>query len=117
MTSQPDPGADPADLLQRFLLGQPSQGVRLREEGGRTWLAVYNEFARVEVTVETGGNGPLLVVRDPEIGNEVALDPLELEALTRVRHREFGPLILDRWPDADPPPTPVRDEGTDGPRS
>lgn len=77
--------------------GDPRNGARLRERDGRTWLVIHNEFARVELTVDTGGNGPLLVIRDPEIGNQIGLDPLELEALTRVRHTDLGPLILDRW--------------------
>jgi hypothetical protein len=58
-----------------------------------------SEFAVVDVTVLRDGNGVRMRVRDPETGACIVLDPLELEALTRMEHRDFGPLIVDRFPD------------------
>lgn len=57
-------------------------------------LVLRSEFAMVEVTVEDGGNGPALRIRDADTGRTILLDPLELEALTRMRHGEFGPLLV-----------------------
>lgn len=48
----------------------------------------------VEVGVHTDANGPRLILRDTESGEQIALDPLELEALTRLTHGDFGPMIL-----------------------
>ena len=53
-----------------------------------------NEFAAVEVTRDESANGPRLFIRDTFTGRGVYLDPLELEALTRVAHDQFA-LLLD----------------------
>lgn len=51
----------------------------------------------VEVRIEEDGNGPRLLIRDTDTGDSIRLDPLELEALTRMRHSDFGPfLVRDR---------------------
>ena len=53
-----------------------------------------NEFAMVEVTV-TGDRGTQrLRIRNAETDDVVELDPLELEALTRMTHRQLGELIV-----------------------
>lgn len=65
----------------------------------RARLRVRNEFAMVELVVMTGHTGDRVVVRDVEVGTEIELDALELEALTRVDHESFGPLIVDRFPE------------------
>lgn len=61
-----------------------------------------NEFAMVEVTLATNGHVQVLRIRNAETDQMIELDPLELEALTRMRHGEFGPLIV-----ADDPGTPT----------
>jgi hypothetical protein len=53
-----------------------------------------NEFALVEVSVVDTGNGRALRVRDAESGRVIVLDPLELEALTRLDHADFGRLVV-----------------------
>lgn len=57
-------------------------------------VLLRSEFAMVEVRVEDTGNGPGLRIRDTDSGQAIVLDPLELEALTRMRHAEFGPLVV-----------------------
>lgn len=57
-----------------------------------------NEFALVEIGVVDAGNGPALRIRDTDSDRSVLLDPLELEALTRLRHADLGALVV-REPD------------------
>jgi hypothetical protein len=52
-----------------------------------------NEFAMVEVRRDEAANGVRLLIRDLATGNHIYLDPLELEALTRLDHRFFIPLV------------------------
>jgi hypothetical protein len=55
-----------------------------------TGHVVANEFAAVEVRVDTEANGARLHLRDIETGAEVYLDPLDLASLclTGPRQRE-----------------------------
>lgn len=63
-------------------------------EPGRTGpLRVSNEFAFVDVEVLRTYGGTVLHVRDLQTGAAIALDALELEALTRLRHADFGRLV------------------------
>ena len=52
-----------------------------------------NEFAMVEVRRDESANGVRLLIRDLATGNHIYLDPLELEALTRMDHSFFIPLV------------------------
>jgi hypothetical protein len=52
-----------------------------------------NEFAMVEVERHETESGPRMRIRDLATGAEVYLDPLELESLTRWKHRDFAPLV------------------------
>ena len=52
-----------------------------------------NEFATIEVARDEDANGDRLRIRDLLTGREVYLDPLELEALTRVSHSQFASLL------------------------
>ncbi|MCI2421001.1 hypothetical protein MOQ72_26510 [Saccharopolyspora sp. K220] len=65
-----------------------------------------NEFAMVEVSRYETESGARLCIRDLASGNSVFLDPLELEALTRARHKDFAPLVdpsdLVSTPEPDP---------------
>ena len=47
----------------------------------------------VEVSTDESANGVRLLIRDLSTGNHIYLDPLELEALTRVDHSFFVPLV------------------------
>ena len=49
-----------------------------------TATTISNEFARVAVEVIVTDNGCRLSLRDVRHGTEVVLDPIELEALTRL---------------------------------
>lgn len=57
-------------------------------------LRLASEFAAIEVARDNSGNGPRLMIRDTRSGRCVFLDPLELAALTSVRHEELT-LFLD----------------------
>lgn len=39
-----------------------------------------------------------VTLKDLENGMAITLDVLELEALTRMKHEDFGPLIVDHFP-------------------
>ena len=51
-----------------------------------------NEFAMVEVRRAESVNGVRLRIRDPATGHHIYLNPLELEALTRLHRSFFIPL-------------------------
>jgi hypothetical protein len=52
-----------------------------------------NEFAIVEIKKDNTANGVRLMIRDVMSGNSVYLDPLELEALTKIRCHHLLPLL------------------------
>jgi hypothetical protein len=52
-----------------------------------------NEFAMVGVSVTEEPDGPRLRVRDMASGAEILLPPEQLAKLTRLRHRDFAPLV------------------------
>jgi hypothetical protein len=56
-------------------------------------IRLISEFAAVEVARDEHGNGPRLMIRDLQTGQEIYLDPLELAALAWTRHEELLPLL------------------------
>ncbi|MDH6288237.1 hypothetical protein M2275_003143 [Rhodococcus opacus] len=52
-----------------------------------------SEFATVQVSVDRTANGPRLRIVDTRRRTEILLDPLELEALTRLDHDQLRELI------------------------
>jgi hypothetical protein len=56
-------------------------------------IRLISEFAAVEIARDNHGNGPRLMIRDLQSGQEVYLDPLELAALASTRHEELLPLL------------------------
>ncbi len=56
-------------------------------------FVVQSEFAMVEIALDESANGARLHIRDLGSGDEIYLDPLELEALTRLGHEFFVPLV------------------------
>lgn len=56
-------------------------------------MQIRNEFAVVDLTIRESEGGSVLQVRDILRGTTITLDALELEALTRLRHADFGPLV------------------------
>jgi hypothetical protein len=63
-------------------------------------LRLTSEFADVEVSLDTEGNGPRLRIRDVRTDVSVLLDPLELESLVYVRHDELAGFLdpgSTRW--------------------
>jgi hypothetical protein len=56
-------------------------------------MRLISEFAAVEIARDDDGNGPRLMIRDLQTGQEIYLDPLELAALASARHDELLPLL------------------------
>jgi hypothetical protein len=54
---------------------------------------LQNEFAMVEVGRLDTESGPRLFIRDLSSQAKAWLGPEELHRLTRLRHRDFGPLL------------------------
>ena len=76
----------------------------------RSGMRVYkNEFAMVAVGHHETHSGPRLHIVDLASGEEVFLDPMELEGLTRARHKQFAPLLdpSDVRPGDEPDPDQV----------
>lgn len=94
---RPRPDTTVAEALAA-LGGQDSPHVQLRSRSGRTYLVVRNEFATVWLEVDVRPNGVRIVLTDAETEEAIALDPLELEAICRMTHTDFAPMILDRGP-------------------
>ena len=68
-----------------------------------------NEFAMVRVQRVEDPGGARLLIEDLASGEEVLLDALELEALTRTRHVDFAPLLdpSDATSEGEPDPDQV----------
>jgi hypothetical protein len=56
-------------------------------------MRLVSEFAAVEIARDDRGNGPRLLIRDLQTGQEISLDPLELAALAWTRHEELLSLL------------------------
>jgi hypothetical protein len=56
-------------------------------------MRLISEFAAVEIGRDDRGNGPRLMIRDLQSGQEIYLDPLELAALASTRHEDLRPLL------------------------
>ena len=54
-------------------------------------VTISNEFASVRVQVDRAGNGPRLKIEDSSSGVAIYLDPLELQALAWVTHKDLIP--------------------------
>jgi hypothetical protein len=83
---------------------RPGAEATIRHRDGRTFLILSNEFATVHVSIDRRANGVRLVVSDPEGATSIGLDPLELEAIARMRHDDFDERILERAPAPDGAP-------------
>lgn len=60
-------------------------------------LAVGNEFAQIRVTRVETRNGARLLIESPRSAQWVALDPLELEALTWQSTATFSAMISNPY--------------------
>jgi hypothetical protein len=96
---------DDEQWLRALMGDRPGGDVELRHRDGRAYLVLRNEFATVWVGIDRDDHGARLVVTDAEAGTRLALDPLELEAVSRFSHRDFDAWILERsgsLPEAQP---------------
>ncbi len=64
-------------------------------------LIIRNEFAMVEVDRDDSAKGARLKIRDVQTGAEIYLDSLELEALTRLCHKDFAHRPMHQHTDFD----------------
>jgi hypothetical protein len=68
-------------------------------------MIISNEFAAVDVELDEGANGPRLKIEDLQTGARTFLDPLELQSLVWVPHKDFEPFLdpsAYRWREALP---------------
>lgn len=73
-----------------------SPHLQLRSRHGRTYLILRNEFATVWLEIDVRPTGVRVVVTDAETEETISLDPLELEAISRMTHADFDERILER---------------------
>jgi hypothetical protein len=64
-------------------------------------FVIRNEFAMVQVDQDDSAKGTRLMIQDVQTGDCIYLDSLELEALTRLRHKDFAPLVDPSLEDID----------------
>jgi len=53
-------------------------------------MLIANEFAAVDVQLDTTGKGPRLRIEDKSTGVHVFLDPIELQALAWATHKDLA---------------------------
>jgi hypothetical protein len=73
--------------------------VTQQEPRALAQAVLRNEFAVVQVSVVERCGATLLAVTDATSGQEIVLDPLELESLTRANHALFRRLICEDDPE------------------
>ena len=86
--------------------GRPPNSDALLDGARGEAITIANEFAEVRVVRVDTRNGSRLLIESPKSGQWVALDPLELEALTwqntatfsAMIGNPFGPLIPEEQP-------------------
>lgn len=54
------------------------------------------------MTLDEDANGPRLFIQDLQSGESIHLDPLELEALTRLRHSDLKTFLDPSFEASDP---------------
>jgi hypothetical protein len=68
-------------------------------------MRLENEFASVEVELDTDGNGPRMKIVDLRTGHVGFLDPFELETLAWLSKDELAPFFdpsRTRWKSIEP---------------
>ncbi|MFA9431922.1 dihydrodiol dehydrogenase [Egicoccus sp. AB-alg2] len=78
------------------------EDLQARSRDGQDYLVMRNEFATVWLALDRTPNGVRLVVTDADARTSIALDPLELEAISRMRHEDFDVRILERGSGPEP---------------
>ena len=89
-----------ADLDRRAALDASAERSRLLERSVGVPLTIANEFSEITVTRVETRNGTRLLIEAPKTGQWIALDPLELEALTWQTVQTFSAMIAQ-------PPAPM----------
>lgn len=82
-----------ADIDRDAAIAAAAERARLLARQVGESLEVANEFSQVTVTRVETRNGTRLLIDSPKTGQWIALDPLELEALTWQTVRTFSEMI------------------------
>jgi|TARA_B100000378_G_scaffold111553_1_gene89693 hypothetical protein len=84
---------DGADVDRARAMTAAEERSRLLERQVGEPLFIANEFSEVRITQVETRNGTRLVIDSPKSGQWIALDPLELEALTWQTVQTFSAMI------------------------
>ena len=104
---------DSKRLRPRSGLWEPSCGAslsslpqRLEDQRVGAPISIANEFSEIRVSRVETRNGSRLLIESPRSGQWVALDPLELEALTWQTTATFSAMIAQPFAPMFPEITP-----------
>ncbi len=86
---------------------------RLVERAVGIPLTIANEFSEIRVSHVETRNGARLLIESPKSGQWIALDPLELEALTWQTTQTFTEMIASPYEPLFPDPPRSGDERED----
>ena len=82
-----------ADVDREAAIKAAAERARLLERSVGVPLTIANEFSETTVTRVETRNGTRLLIESPKTGQWIALDPLELEALTWQTVQTFSEMI------------------------
>ena len=82
------------------------EGQRLEDQRVGAPISIANEFSEIRVSRVETRNGSRLLIESPRSGQWVALDPLELEALTWQTTATFSAMIAQPFAPMFPEITP-----------
>lgn len=82
-----------ADVDRNAALAAADERVRLLARSVGEPLFIANEFAEIQVRRVETHNGTRLLIDAPKSGQWIALDPMELEALTWQTTQTFSEMI------------------------
>ena len=75
------------------MASSPRDYASLRGGQSTAVMVFRNEFSTVELQRDESANSPRLCVRDVATGRTIYLDPIQLEALTRMTPEDFATLL------------------------
>jgi hypothetical protein len=82
-----------ADIDRRAAIDAVEERERLLDRAVGVPLTIANEFSEIEVRHVETHNGARLLINAPKSGQWIALDPMELEALTWQTTQTFSEMI------------------------
>lgn len=82
-----------AGVDRQAAIDAAAERARLLERSVGAPLTIANEFSEITVTRVETRNGTRLLIESPKTGQWIALDPLELEAITWQTVQTFSAMI------------------------